>query len=192
MKKLVLVFLIWLVSQLQAVAQQHWATPNFATVQYAGSTGYVSAGIGYNLLNNKARLSGHFGTVPLTQGGAIHIISTKLMFNPTTLTVWNRVKMRPVDLGLLTSYNIANKVVTGTLQGREPVGYYWWNPAFRIHMAMESSVTYEFKKGHPVRAVTGFVEFNTNERYFATFVRNIRTISVWDVVKVGTGARISF
>jgi hypothetical protein len=166
--------------------------PDFGVVQYAGSIGYASAGFGYTFLKENARFSAHFGVVPKNRGGMLNVISAKLYFKPATFTIWNRVRMNPFDIGVMASYHYGDNFEEKWPEGVHPKGYYWWHPAFRTHLGMESSVSYEFKKGHSLRSITGYVEFNTNELYFVSFIKNIETVSFWDIVKVGTGARIYF
>ncbi len=177
-----------------AVSAQHinQLIPDFATLQYAGSIGYLSAGAGYDVFESKARFSTHFGVVPVRTGGQLNVVSIKFFYKPITLTVWNRVRMNPIDIGIMASYHYGNKFETHGLEGEYPKGYYWWHPAFRTHLAIENSVTYEFKKGHRFTSITGYIEFNTNELYFISFIRNMRIVSLWDVIKIGTGARLTF
>jgi hypothetical protein len=166
--------------------------PDFGVVQYAGSIGYFSAGFGYTFLKENARFSAHFGTVPENRGGTLSVISTKLYFKPATFTVWNRVRLNPFDIGVMASYHYGDNFQEKWPEGVHPKGYYWWHPAFRTHLGMESSLSYEFKKGHSLRSITGYVEFNTNELYFVSFIKNVDAVSFWDIIKVGTGVRVFF
>ena len=178
----------------QGVAQekQHWAVPDFFVIQHAGSIGFFSAGVGYDVFKSNARFSTHFGTVPFNRGGTLNVLSTKLFYKPTTITVWNRVKFNPVDFGIMASYHYGDDFESRWPEGVHPKGYYWWHPALRVHLGMESALTYECKKGHAFESVTGYIEFNTNELYMVSFVQNMKSVSVWDVVKIGAGARIHF
>jgi hypothetical protein len=184
--------LVFLISFTSRAQRKYSAIPDFVTVQYAGSIGYFSAGVGYHVFKNKARFSTHYGVVPVNKGGHLNVVSTKFFFKPITLTIWNRVRMNPIDIGLMGSFHFGDEFETRWPEGVHPKGYYWWHPALRAHLAMESSVTYEFKKGHRLTSVTGYIEFNTNELYFVSFIQNMETVSLWDIVKIGTGARITF
>lgn len=190
--KIFLLLLASILGTYSLPAQQRSLLPDFAVVQYAGSVGYLSAGVGYNILKSKARFSTHFGIVPPNRGGALNIVSAKLFFKPATFTIWNRVRMNPFDIGVMGSYHYGDNFEEKWPEGVHRKGYYWWHPAFRTHLGMESSVTYEFKKGHSFHSATGYIEFNTNELYAISFIQNIDTVSFWDIVKVGTGFRISF
>lgn len=166
--------------------------PDFATVQCYGSIGYFSAGAGYEVLRSKARLSVHYGIVPKIQEATLSTVSAKFFFKPTTLTIWNRVRMNPVDIGFTGSYHFSGDIQKQIPEGAYYKGYYWWHPALRVHFGMESSVTYEFPKGHSFKSITGYIEFNTNEHYFLNFIQNINRVHLGDVVKIGTGARLFF
>ncbi|HEY0655787.1 MAG TPA: hypothetical protein VGD65_21780 [Chryseosolibacter sp.] len=170
----------------------HWAVPDFFVIQHAGSIGFFSAGVGYNVFESKARFSTHFGSVPFNRGGILNVVSAKLFFKPTTLTVWNRVKFNPVDVGVIGSFHYGDDFETRWPEGVHPKGYYWWHPALRVHIGMESSLTYELKKGHAFEAVTGYIEFNTNELYLVSYFQNLRTLTPWDIIKIGAGARVQF
>jgi hypothetical protein len=50
------------------LSQQHRAIPDYATLQYAGSIGFFSAGVGYNVFR-KHRVSIHYGMFPGTVVG---------------------------------------------------------------------------------------------------------------------------
>jgi hypothetical protein len=191
MRKILLLTLV--TAMLRAHGQEERRVlPDFAVMQYAGSIGYFSGGFGYNVFKSKARFSMHYGYIPLNRGGELQVVAAKLIFIPASITVWNRVKMNPVDVGIMGSYHYGDKMEARWPEGVYPKGYYWWYPALRAHLLMESSVTYEFKKGQRFTSVTGYVEWNTNELYFVSFVQNLRAVRLEDIVKVGTGVRLRF
>jgi len=164
--------------------------PHFIVTQFEGSSGTLSLGFGYNIFKGKARVSAQYGVVP-KNNASISIISSKFFVRPVTLTIWNRIRMNPVDFGVISSFQYGNSFKTkpGT---SDPVRSYWWRPGFQNHFGMESSMTYWFPKDNTLRAITGFIEFNTNEFYFLSFIKNLDEVRIRDVVMIGTGARISF
>lgn len=191
MKYLLAALVIILNSETQA-QRTAWLIPDFTTIQYSSSIGYLSAGMGYDVIKSMGRFSAHYGIVPDFHGASLSVVSAKLFFKPTTLTIWNRVRMNPVDVGLTGSYHFGGKLQKQLPDGVYPRGYYWWRPALRAHLGMESSVTYEFPKGHKWKSITGYIEFNTNEHYFLKFIQHVNTVRLWDVVTIGTGARLYF
>jgi hypothetical protein len=187
------VLLVSLLISAFAIGQRkNWAVPDFAVMQYAGSIGTVSVGAGYDVFKSKARFSMHYGVVPKTMGGPLNVFSLKLFCKPASFTVWNRVKMNPFDVGVMGSFHYGDNFEERWPEGVHPKGYYWWNPALRLHIGMESSVTYQFPKDHRLRSITGYYEFNTNELYFVSYIQNTENVRFWDIVKIGTGVRINF
>lgn len=193
LRAIALLFII-ILSYSSTVAQdkEHWAVPDFFVIQHAGSIGFFSAGIGFDVFDSKGRFSTHFGTVPFNRGGIVNVLSTKLFFKPVTTTVWNRVKFNPIDIGVIGSYHYGDDLEANWPEGVHPKGYYWWHPSLRAHLAIESSVTYECRKGHAFKSVTGYLELNTNELYLISYFQNIRSLRPWDIIKIGAGARIHF
>lgn len=187
-----LMFLLSLVTTFGFSQWKNWALPDFGVIQYAGSIGYFSAGLGYDVFKSKARFSTHFGYVPKKQGGNLNVLAIKLLFKPVSLRLGNRLQMNPVDFGLMGSYHYGDNFETRWPEGVHPKGYYWWNPALRAHLAMETSVTYEFRKEFAFRSIMGYLEFNTNELYFISLIQNIKTVNAWDVIKIGAGTRVNF
>lgn len=182
-----------LLASATAFAQQdRWALPDFGVVQYAGSIGYFSAGMGYHVFKSKARFSTHFGVVPKNRGGTLNIVSAKLIFKPKTYDIARRLRLSPFDLGLMGSFHYGDNFETRWPEGVHPKGYYWWHPALRAHLILESSIRYEFAEGHRFQSVSGYIEFNTNELYLVSFVQNMRTVRLTDIVKIGTGLRLDF
>lgn len=178
---------------IESLAQQkRWALPDFGAVQYAGSIGYFSAGLGYDVFKSNARFSTHFGVVPENRGGTLNIISAKLLFNPTTIMLWRRVRLNPVDIGVMGSFHYGDNFETRWPEGVHPKGYYWWHPALRTHLVIENCLTYIFKKGRRFSSFSVYLEFNTNELYFISFIQNLRTVRLGDIIKLGTGVRLNF
>ncbi len=167
------------------------ALPDFAIIQYAGSIGHISGGIGYDVFKSRGRFSTHFGWVPLGAGGTRNVISARLMFEPITLTVWNRVYMNPIDVGVMASFNYGDDLQSRRTELRSD-DYSWWHPAIRTHVVLENAVTYQFKKEKRFHSVTGYIEVNTNEYYFITFIRNLNSVRLTDIIKLGTGVRLAF
>ncbi len=174
-------------------SQQHnRALPDFGVVQYAGSIGYFSAGLGYDIFKSNARFSLHYGIVPPNVGGRLNIVSAKLIFKPVTFDLGKRLKLNPFDIGIMGSYTYGDDFKEEWPEGVHPEGYYWWNPAIRSHLAMESAMTYLFAKKNKLKAITGYVEFNTNDLYIVSFAKNTSSVSFWKIVKLGAGVRVHF
>jgi hypothetical protein len=166
--------------------------PDFITMHVGGSTGYISTGFGYTALNSKARFSAHYGIVPESKGRVINIIAAKMFYRPGSITVWNRVRLNPFDVGLIGSYHFGNTLHVSGLEGERAVDYTWWQSTWRVDMAMESSLTFEFPKKCFVHSITGLIDITTNEVYLIRTIRSGDTLHFPNMIMVGMGTRISF
>lgn len=171
-------------------AQQAGLTPDFATSQYAGSIGFISGGVGYDVLK-RHQLSLHYGHVPEKLGGPLHIVAANLMFNISSLRISDQVMISPFNAGVMVSYHFGSQFKSRWPSHRYPDGYYWWKTSLRAHLATETSITFNFREQR-IRSVTGFVSFNTNELYLISFLKNTRSLSLADIIKVGYGVRVRF
>jgi hypothetical protein len=166
--------------------------PDFIAMQVGGSTGYVSTGFGYTALKAKARFSAHYGIVPESKGRVINIVAAKMFYRPASITVWNRVRLNPFDIGLIGSYHFGNTRHTASHEEQRDVDISWWQSTWRVDMAMESSLTFDFPKKCFVHSITGLIDVTTNEVYFIRTIRNGNTLSLPNMIMIGMGTRISF
>ena len=189
--KVTLTILVALI-YVEALAQRkNWAVPDFGVIQYAGSIGVVSIGAGYDVFKSRARFSTHFGAIPKPMGGPLNVLALKFLYEPVTLTVDKKTLIRPVDFGIMGSYHYGHEFEERWPEEHDK-GYYWWNPALRVHLVVESSVTHEFPEDHRLKAATFYYEVNTNDLYLVSYVLNVRSIRLFDILKVGAGVRFNF
>jgi hypothetical protein len=106
--------------------------------------------------------------------------------------VSENANINPFDIGLMLSYHFGDNFKLSVPDYLSTNNYYWWHTAMRIHLAMESSVTVRFDQKRAFHAVTGYVEFNTNDLYFVSYINNTSTLKLHELIKVGVGARLSF
>jgi hypothetical protein len=184
--------LLLLILPLSVKSQQRGLRPDFVTLQYAGSIGYVSAGTGYDIFKGKSRISGHYGVVPTSKGGPLNILTAKIFFKPKVFRVKNHITINPLDIGLMVSYHFGRNFESRWPDELTPKGYYWWPTALRAHLATETSVTYRFQEKQWLHALTGYIEFNTNELYLVSYIQNTGALQLSDIIKVGGGLRITF
>lgn len=171
-----------------SLAQQRAWIPDYAYGQYAGSIGFASAGIGYDVFG-KHRLSLHYGYVPAHRGGPLNIIASKLIFSTYDIRLGNSLTFHPIDAGLMVTYHVEDQFNSRWPQHRYPDGYYWWRPAWRPHLLTQTSITLYPEMGW-FKSVAAYIEFNTNELYLISFLKNMRSLSITDIVKVGVGVGI--
>jgi len=171
-------------------AQRSRLLPDFVTLQYAGSIGFVSGGAGYQL-TDRSLLSFHYGYVPEDKGGELNIVAAKLVFKTWTIRMSEGISFDPLQAGLMMSYHFGSEFRSRWPSHRYPDGYYWWKSSLHAHLVTQTSLTVQIRNGH-VRSLTGFVDFNTNELYLISYMKNFHSLSFTDIIKVGYGIRANF
>lgn len=166
--------------------------PDFAVLQYAGSIGLINGGLGYQVFEGAFRASVHYGSVPRNQGGTIHVFAAKVIYSPLEIIASPRLLINPIDLGTMVSWHQANELRSHWPESQYPRGYYWWHPSLRLHLLTESSLTYELPPEKKFKAITCYAELNINDLYLVSYVQNVRSLRITDVVKTGVGIRVSF
>jgi len=180
-----------------AFAQKsHFLIPDGAIVQHAGSIGYLSGGIGYNLFkNNRGSFDLMYGFLPKSKGGPFSTLTTKLAYRPFEIKIKDWMIIHPINPGAFFSYTIQKDLDLTWDRGQYPKGYYYWSEALRTHVSLGSEFTFNttrlMKAGKP-QTVTLFYEVNTNDMYLINFFQNLQALSVTDIFKAGVGLKASF
>ncbi len=187
--------LIWvsLVAAIPVLAQErHWSHPDFLQLQYAGSIGYLSGGVGYDVFRYRARASLHFGYVPGDKGGPLNIFSTRLVFAPAVYSVGKRITVNPFDIGFMISYHLGSNFRTRWPSHRYPENYYWWQTSFRVHLNYQPSLTIRLRDHTIIKSVSAYLDVNANELYLVSLFQNLESLRPGDVVKLGIGIRANY
>lgn len=169
-------------------SRPHKLLPDFVKVQYAGSIGFTSFGLGYQ--TRKDRLEGdlYYGYVPKSVGGVhIHALSGK-----GTLQLINKVKLksielRPLALGAVVSYTFG-KQYFGFSPDNYPFSYYDFPTALHIGGFIGGRVDKVLKTG---RKVGLYYELGSTDKEIASFLANRRSLHPTDILNLGVGIRTS-
>lgn len=184
--------LILFISTCDLTAQDHKGAPDFLALQYAGSIGYVSAGIGYDIIKSHARASVHFGTVPENQGGPLNIFCGKFFYKPWNINLSRRTSFHPADVGLMVSYHTGEDFKQSVPDYFSGKNYYWWHTSMRLHLATETSISIQLDPNRFFERLTTYIELNVNDLYLVTYFSNAASLDPGDLVKAGIGARFNF
>ncbi len=185
-----ILILICLAACLRVSAQRaDGLLPDYYSLQFAGSIGTGSVGVGYNVFKEKTRLSLHYGFVPVAAGGELNIIALKWLYKPWKIQTTPRLSWNLLDVGAMVSYHFGEAFHTRWPSHRYPRGYYWWRPSLRYHLLIENSVTWKLKRG-AFEDISGYVEANSNELYLVSYALNTEGLSPAQVFKLGVGIRV--
>jgi hypothetical protein len=191
--KLVLPFIL-LILALPLIAQQkksHWLKPDHAVVQFAGSMGMYSAGIGYASRNNKVYLDFLMGHVPkeysYNQLGIATVKFTKTIWQSNVLK--NQCTFTPLTGGVFITYTFGKNF---NWPDHYPDGYYWWSESLRPNIFLGGMIARSFEADKTLKRLTFFYEVGTNDLKLTSYYLNPKTVSPFQILHGGLGLRLSF
>ena len=166
--------------------------PDQLNLQYAGSIGYFSGGIGYNLFHEKATVSAHYGYVPKNKGGWMSIFTAKFEYKPFEIKIKDKLIIHPINPVFFPSYTSGDNFdyQFKTSQYRE--GYYFWSSALRLHLGAGTEVKILNHKNAAFKSVSIYAEANTNDLYAISWFQNRTTTPFYEMFKLGYGVRVNF
>jgi hypothetical protein len=155
--------------------------PKHITIQYAGSIGFVSTGPGYTNKNGKVDADFLFGYLPKSIGGDhIFTFTPKVSVNTRPVNIGRVTTLRMLRVGVGLSFTFDKKYAV-TLPDHYPKGYYWWSESLRINLNIGSILK--------VKNLEFYYEFGTNELKLVSYIKNIESLSVVDIMHLGIGGR---
>lgn len=184
------------VLQLDAKAQKlKFLIPDGAVLQHAGSIGYMSGGISYDLFKNKrGSLDLLYGYLPESKGGAFSTVSTKLKYRPFVINISKSLTFYPFNPGTFISYMVNKDFDLTWDKNQYPKGYYYWSEALRLHLSFSNELKLNTlaSNSSKIKSVALYYELNTNDVYIINYVQNKTYLSITDIFKAGIGIRASF
>lgn len=178
----------------QGFAQDGKARPmqgSMASMQFAGSTGLLTAGYGRVSNNEKFELSLAYGYLPRSLGGQFHSISFKSGFNPFKIPIHSSLKgwqLEPLIAGAFLSQNFGDNLGL-TWDQQYPPRYYWWTRSLRTHVFLGTQISWSPEDSGRDRFAFYF-EANTNDLYISSYTRNTAALSLYDIVFLGMGLKV--
>jgi len=195
-KPLIFKFSFFLLIGLQtAVGQTSFVkaiVPDQVNLQYAGSIGYMSIGAGYNLFNEKAALSFHYGYVPEVKGGELHITAVKFEYKPFAIRIKDKLVFHPVNPVIFASYTMGKNFGLSFDRNQYAKGYYFWSPALREHIGITSELKILGDRSSKIKAISIYTEANTNDLYLISWYANRTSTPFYEIFHLGFGMRMYF
>ena len=170
--------------------------PDAGIVQYAGSIGYFSAGISYDLFKNqRGNVDLLYGYVPENKGGALDIITLKFAYKPWELKIGDNVKIYPANPGVFLTYTFHPDLSYAFDTDQYPKNYYYWSEAIRPHLSVSNEIEINTRKllpGMKIKAISIYSEFNTNDYYVVNYFQNMSALNIADIFQLGIGLKVKF
>jgi len=166
--------------------------PDHINLQYAGSIGFLSAGVGYNFFKEKTALSFHIGYVPEDLGGELTIIAIKYDYKPFSINIKDKFIIHPINPVIFTSYTLGQNFDFKFEKPQYRKDYYFWSSAFRIHMGAGSEIKILTNKESKIKSISLYAEANTNDLYAISWFKNRKSTPFYEIFKLGYGVKANF
>jgi hypothetical protein len=193
MKKFLFSILI-IASVLQGNAQLTPITPArkiIATIQFAGSIGYLSAGLGITNRSQKLHNELLYGFVPSYYGGPLNKLSYKLTYYPFKKQISEKTTWLPISIGGILAYNLDPGYSLAPSYKKYDQDYYWWSSGLRKHITVSTALKLKSKSCENKDLIL-YIEANTNDLYVLTLLDNVGEMKFTDIWFLGIGAKSVF
>ena len=189
-------FVCLLLFQIQTTMAQEYGThrrsswlPQDAVVQYAGSIGFLSVGVGYGFGKGKFDADILLGYLPKQIGGD-HIWTAALKANwlPFQLNLDDNFSLIPLTSGLMISHTFGNKYFV-LLPDRYPPNYYKFSTAVHLYYQLGSRVQFQLWEDK-IPEMAFFYELNSSMESTISYIQNPQALSLSDIFNLSLGLRI--
>lgn len=166
--------------QAQAEKKKTGIAPHYAKLQFAGSIGFLSAGVGYEFAKKKLQADVYYGYVPEKIGGInIHSVTGKLTWLPLSLNRKNTT-YHLLTTGFLVNYAFGKQYDFS----EEAFEYYGFPTAAHVGLFVGGGITHN-KLGL-------YYELGSTDRDIVSYVNNTKGIRFHEIINIGIGAKFSF
>lgn len=196
-KILSIIFVVIICIGSKASAQKlKFLIPDGAVIQHAGSIGYLSAGINYDLFRKKrGSLDFMYGYLPESKGGNFSTATVKFAYRPFEIKANQWLTIYPINPGTFISYTLDKNFDLTWDKDQYPKGYYYWSEALRFHAAFGTEFKINTNKlisSKKIKSISLYYEINTNDVYVINYFLNKRYLDITGIFKAGVGLKASF
>lgn len=164
--------------------------PEYKKVQYAGGTGFLSAGFGYSFLNQHVDVSLLYGAVPkFISTDVQHIIGLQVSGNLLKYQIKNRFELYPLNIGISVHHHFGSEFWT-KLPSHYPNKYYWWSPGVSSGLFWDIGLkTKVFKNSNPGSGTNFYLHLETRGLSLASKYGN-SSLPLREVIDFGIGIKV--
>lgn len=176
--------------------QQGWnrLVPRYAKIQYAGSMGLVSTGIGWDYGRRKQWETDFFlGYLPRFDGDKRHVTMTlKENYIPWRLNIGqSRWRVEPFTASLYINKIFGDEFWTRDPERYPSKSYYGVATNLRFDIAFGQGISMKIKPVGLSQRIKLFYEFATNDLYLISYLTN-RYLRVSDIFNLSLGIKFQF
>lgn len=167
-----------------------WFVPDHAKVQFAGTIGFLSAGVGYGLGGRRVgELDFLAGWVPARYvGNDLFTLTTKGTWQPWRARLGRRWELRPVTFALAVTYTRGDNLWLRT-PDRYEAGYYDMPSALHASAALGGALS--LRVPGPLDAVGIYWEVVATDVALFYWVKDRSAIDARDALSVALGLRVA-
>jgi hypothetical protein len=175
--------------------KRHPLVPCNAIIQYAGSTGYISAGAEWKYGKHKqwgtALLIGYLPKFHSHREKAVATLKQTL--SPWDIQLNKNINLHPLNCGMFLTTIYGNCFWTEE-PDKYPDKYYQISTHLRIHIfaGQEIIFTLNDKYNKLFNSISLYYELNTCDLYLCSYFPNIKHLNISDIIKIGFGTKLNF
>ena len=164
--------------------------PKYQNIQYAGSMGFLSLGVGWDYGREKQwETEIMFGLVPRFSSNKAKVTFTlKQNYAPWELPLGGKWWLEPLVTGLYM-----NTVLSDDFWVKEPEkypnNYYKFSTRVRFHVFVGQRIAIDLGPHSPFRRVTAFYELSTCDLYVISSATN-KYVKTWDILSLSFGVKL--
>ena len=170
----------------------HNLIPSHTVIQYAGSVGLISTGLGWDYgKKNQWETTVMLGFLPKYNSDNRKITFTlKQNYTPWSLPLKKeQLTVEPLTCGLFLN-TIFSEEFWVEEPDRYPKGYYGFSTRIRTHLFIGQRITHHFKgKDKRHKSITGYYELNTCDLYIVSMFTNPHYLGLKDILHLGAGIK---
>jgi len=170
-------------------SKKHWYIPDYAKIQFAGNSGFLSVGTGYLCFGEKLQLDLFYGYVPSFIGGVdIHTISQKNSFTLKTYKLSDNSTVSPIaGFGV----NIALDSKYSTLFTSQYPKYYYWTTATHLIFFVGAKLHNQIPRKTGANGIDIYFELGTIDLYLVDFFKS-DYVDIIDILNISIGMTFHF
>lgn len=167
--------------------------PKYSKLQYAGSMGLLSAGVGWEYGKKRWETDLLVGYVP-TESYRQDLVTMTLKQNytPWRIKTSNVFSLDPLTTGFYINAILNDKNLWGTSPDRYPKDYYMHSNRFKFHIFIGQGLKYNLKKTNlPIKTMSAFYEISTFDLYLLNIFKG-SYLKPDDYISLSLGLRFGF
>lgn len=178
------------------VANSFWnhLVPKYSKVQYAGSMGMFSAGMGWVYEKKRWETDLLTGFAPVkSDRQPLFTMTLKQNYIPWKIKTSKIFSLEPLTAGFYINAILNDKNLWTTSPNRYPHKYYYHSNRFKFHIFIGQGLTCNTKKtDSPINSISAFYEVSSFNMYMRYLFMGNEYLKFEDYISLSLGLRFGF